>query len=48
MKEIKGSLAGQNKKIGIVISRFNEAISKNLLNGAIDCLIRHGVSSDDI
>jgi 6,7-dimethyl-8-ribityllumazine synthase len=48
MKEIKGSLAGQNKKIVIVISRFNEAISKNLLNGAIDCLIKHGVSSDDI
>lgn len=48
MNEIKGSLSGQNKKIAIVISRFNEAISKNLLTGAIDCLTRHGVSSDDI
>ncbi len=48
MKEIKGSLTGQNKKLAIVISRFNEAISKNLLTGAIDCLTRHGVSSDDV
>jgi len=48
MKEIKGSLAGQNKKIAIVISRFNEAISKNLLTGAVDCLTMHGVSPDDI
>jgi 6,7-dimethyl-8-ribityllumazine synthase len=48
MKEIKGNLSGQNKKLAIVISRFNEAISKNLLTGAIDCLTRHGVSIDDI
>lgn len=48
MKEFKGNLTGQNRKVAIVISRFNEAISKNLLTGAIDCLTRHGVSTDDI
>ncbi len=48
MKEYKGSLIGKNRKIAIVISRFNEAISKNLLTGAIDCLVRHGVSDDSI
>ncbi len=48
MKEFKGSLIGKNKKIAIVISRFNEAISKNLLTGAVDCLVRHGVSDDTI
>jgi len=48
MKEIKGNLTGENKKIAIVISRFNEAISKNLLTGAIDCLARHGVNTEDI
>ncbi len=48
MKEYKGSLVGKDKKIGIVISRFNESISKNLLAGAVDCLARHGVSEDSI
>jgi len=43
MKEIKGQLTGKGKKFGIVISRFNEAIGKNLLAGAIDCLLRHQV-----
>jgi len=48
MKEYKGSLVGKGKKIGIVISRFNESISKNLLTGAVDCLSRHGVPEDSI
>lgn len=48
MKEYKGSLIGKGKKIAIVISRFNEAISKNLLTGAVDCLTRHGVADDSI
>ena len=46
MKEKKGSLICKGKRIGIVISRFNEAISKNLLDGAVDCLLRHGVTED--
>jgi 6,7-dimethyl-8-ribityllumazine synthase len=48
MKEYKGSLIGKGKKVAIVISRFNEAISKNLLTGAIDCLTRHSVSDEAI
>lgn len=48
MKEFKGAFAGKGKKIAIVISRFNEAISKNLLNGAVDCLTRNGVADDSI
>ena len=48
MKEIKGNLVGKGKKFAIVISRFNEFISKRLLDGAIDCLTRHGVSGQDI
>ncbi|MBI3761395.1 MAG: 6,7-dimethyl-8-ribityllumazine synthase, partial [Chloroflexi bacterium] len=35
-------------KFGIVISRFNDAIGKELLRGAQDALIRHGVTADDI
>lgn len=48
MKEFKGQLTGKGKKFGIVISRFNEAIGKNLLAGAIDCLLRHQVAESNI
>jgi len=48
MKEIKGNLIGKSKKFAIIVSRFNEFVSKQLLDGAIDCLVRHGVSTQDI
>ncbi|MCE5301174.1 MAG: 6,7-dimethyl-8-ribityllumazine synthase [Spirochaetia bacterium] len=48
MKEIKGQLTGKGRKIAIVVARFNEAISKNLLTGAVDCLTRHGVPESAI
>jgi 6,7-dimethyl-8-ribityllumazine synthase len=48
MQQIKGNLIGKGKKIAIVISRFNEFISKRLLDGTIDCLTRHGVNDNDI
>ncbi len=48
MKEIKGSLIGKGKKFAIVVSRFNEFISKRLLEGTIDCLTRHAVRPEDV
>jgi 6,7-dimethyl-8-ribityllumazine synthase len=48
MKEIKGNLIGQGKKFAIVVARFNEFISRRLLDGAIDCLTRHAVRLEDI
>ncbi len=48
MQEIKGKLIGKGKKVAIIISRFNEFISRSLLEGAIDCLVRHGVAQNDI
>jgi 6,7-dimethyl-8-ribityllumazine synthase len=35
-------------KVGIVASRFNEIIVNKLLGGAVDGLVRHGVSEDNI
>ncbi len=35
-------------KIGIVASRFNEFITKELIGGAEDTLLRHNVNTDDI
>ncbi|MEK4382854.1 6,7-dimethyl-8-ribityllumazine synthase [Aeribacillus sp. FSL K6-2848] len=48
MNKIEGHLVGKDLKIGIVVSRFNEFITSKLLSGAIDALIRHGVSESDI
>lgn len=48
MIEIKGRLTGEGRRIGIVVARFNELITKQLLEGAHDCLVTHGVSEDDI
>jgi len=45
---IQGDYAGQGKKFGIVVSRFNEFISVKLLGGALDTLTRHGVADEDI
>ena len=48
VKSFEGNLIGKNKTFGIVVSRFNSFITKRLLEGAQDCLIRHGIKEDDI
>ena len=35
-------------KIAIVVSRFNDFFTKELVGGAIDCLVRHGVAEKDV
>ena len=44
----EGKLLGEGLKFGIVVSRFNEFITKKLLEGALDALGRHGVKDEDI
>ena len=44
----QGSITAKGKKFGIVISRFNEMISKSLLAGAVDCLTRHECEDENI
>ena len=48
VKSFEGNLIGKNKTFGIVVSRFNSFITKKLLEGAQDCLIRHGIKEEDI
>ncbi|HEO64018.1 MAG TPA: 6,7-dimethyl-8-ribityllumazine synthase, partial [Candidatus Omnitrophica bacterium] len=48
MKEVKADLIAKGLKFGIVISRFNEFITNELLSGAHDTLISHGVEDKDI
>lgn len=47
-KEYSGQLQGQGLRVGIVVSRFNDFLTKELLGGAVDCLVRHGVSAKEI
>ena len=47
-KSFEGMLIGKGLKFGLVISRFNEFISKKLLEGAQDALHRHGVNDEDV
>ncbi|MFC2032665.1 6,7-dimethyl-8-ribityllumazine synthase [Chloroflexota bacterium] len=47
-KQFEGMLMGQGLKFGLVNSRFNEFITKKLLEGAQDALLRHGVNQEDI
>ncbi len=44
----QGVLNAEGKRFGIVVSRFNELISKQLLDGALDCLYRHGAREEDV
>ncbi len=39
--EFKGKLDASGKSFALVVSRFNELISRELLEGAIDCFERH-------
>ena len=48
MKTFSGNFVGTGMRMGIVIARFNDAIGKQLLDGAIDALVRHDVADDAI
>jgi len=39
---IEGSLSAKGCNFALVVSRFNDFISQRLVDGAIDCLKRHG------
>lgn len=48
VKRIEADLIAKNKKFILIASRFNDFITKRLVEGALDCLIRHGVKDSDI
>ena len=45
---IEGPITAQGLRLGIVVSRWNEFITKALLEGALDAVRRHGGSEDTI
>ncbi|MCM8833220.1 MAG: 6,7-dimethyl-8-ribityllumazine synthase [Candidatus Omnitrophica bacterium] len=48
MRIIEGYLDAKGKKFCIIVSRFNDFITKRLLEGAIDCLKRHSAEEENI
>ena len=48
MRTYTGALDGRGLRIGIVAARFNEAVVSRLVDGAVDCLRRHGVADDGL
>lgn len=48
MRTIEGELNIEGKKFAIILSRFNEYIGAQLLEGALDCFKKQGVHDEDI
>jgi 6,7-dimethyl-8-ribityllumazine synthase len=48
MQITEGILTAKGKKFALIVSRFNEVISKSLLSGSIDCLKRHECEDENI
>ena len=48
VKVIEGGLIAKGKRFAIVASRFNDFITKELVAGCIDTLIRHGAEENGI
>jgi 6,7-dimethyl-8-ribityllumazine synthase len=47
-RQLIGTLDGRGLRFGLVVSRFNDFICERLEQGAIDCLVRHGVAEGEI
>jgi 6,7-dimethyl-8-ribityllumazine synthase len=48
MPEFTGSPTGKGRRFVVIASRFNEQITRKLVDGAMDALDRHGVAAENI
>ncbi|MFP1681337.1 6,7-dimethyl-8-ribityllumazine synthase [Alloalcanivorax sp. C16-1] len=48
IKTFEGTLNNVGGRYALVVTRFNSFVVEALLAGAVDALVRHGVSRDDI
>ncbi|MBI2795678.1 MAG: 6,7-dimethyl-8-ribityllumazine synthase [Gemmatimonadetes bacterium] len=48
MAEFTGAPTGAGRRYAVVASRFNEAVTRPLVDGAMDALVRHGAKFDDV
>ncbi|MBN2372239.1 6,7-dimethyl-8-ribityllumazine synthase [bacterium] len=45
---LQGEFKAQGLRFAIIVSRFNEFITRQLVSGAVDALSRHGANEEDI
>jgi 6,7-dimethyl-8-ribityllumazine synthase len=45
---LEGQLSAEGFRFGIIVSRFNDFISSRLVEGAMDALLRHGASEEQV
>ncbi len=48
IKTYEGLLRADGRRFALVCARFNDFFVSKLVDGAIDCLVRHGASASDI
>ena len=48
MKEYTGQINASGLRLAIVVSRFNSIFTEQLVEGAVDCIVRHGGSKDAV
>ena len=48
MAEFNGTPNGEGRRYAVVASRFNNEITSRLADGAMEALVRHGASSEDV
>jgi 6,7-dimethyl-8-ribityllumazine synthase len=48
MEHIEGRLDGAGLRVALVVARFNDLVTRRLLEGALDGLRRHGVDDGDV
>ena len=45
---IEGRLDARGMKMALVVSRFHDTLTSQLLHGAADCLVRHGLTEEEL
>src|ERR1043165_6760153 len=48
MAEFAGTPSGEDRRFAVVASRFNQVIVERLVDGALDALVRHGTSAENV
>ena len=47
-QDLTGSMDGNGLRVGVVVARFNEFVTRQLLHGALETLERYGVRDSDV
>ena len=48
MSEIRGELRARGRRFAIAVARFNQLVTRKLVDGALEALRSHGVADEDV